>query len=181
MTMAERFGGVFRMLAIGWGTLASNLYPRDSLGRLIKSENPPDEKRTEGESVYEPLDCMVGLNKVEKRAQAALIRKRVEEILNPNELALIDLKMIPPEGDMKRKQAALAKVARSLSDCLEYPPVYLMAVCQYWGGFPIEPRQLVEATGGYSASTEYRWRKAVIEALDESFGYAVDVVRRRLG
>ncbi|RME56839.1 hypothetical protein D6779_09885 [Candidatus Parcubacteria bacterium] len=179
MTLIERFGGVFRMLAIGWGTLASNLYPRDSLGRLVKSENPPDEKRTEGEITLDPLDCMVGLTKTERRAQAALIRKYVEDILSQSEVALIDLKMIPLDGDLQRKQLSLSRVVKSLTEITDYPPVYLMAVCQLWGGFPIEPRQLIEASGK-SASTEHRWRRAVIDALEEAFDFAVAKVRRGL-
>jgi len=184
---ADMFGGLIRMLMFGWGAEGVNPFQKDTLGRLVKSENPADEKKTQGESISEPLECLSGTSKLEKRAQAALIRRDVKAVLTTEAYAVIELRLCVPvdHESAERKLKALNMVASQAAMMKSYPIGYIKLVCALWGGEPVKPGMLIPYTSSDKApngsrSTEDRWRNDLIDYLDLVFDEVVDTVRRRL-
>jgi len=183
--VAEMFGGIWRMICIGWGQEGVNPYQKDSVGKLVKSD--VSTEIDEGEGVSESIDAMCGISKLDRKAQAGLIRRDVEKALSKECYALIELRYTAPVcyNTESRKLKALNIVVGQVAQIKDYPVGYIHLVCAIWAGERVTGSNLIVFTSskkcpGGSSSTEARWRKDLLDYLDLTLFDAVDIARRRL-
>jgi len=162
---ADIFGSARAAVLWAVGAMSSvNPYGSTTLGNMAVPETPPDAEPVDSVAANPALE---GMNKKEKRTEAAAVVKQAREIIGCDWSVVT----LYHSNDEMEKSVAAQFLAIRMAD--RYPVDYARLVCLRVGGVNVRS-SLMAQVSCRSERTERRWRGEIAELLGVTYERAME-------